>query len=62
MPRKSKGITVLEKLIDAETVSLRVIESQIETLVARKQATVAMITGYISAVEALKAPAAEVKD
>jgi len=62
MPRKSKGIIVLEKLIDTQRAALRGIDIQIETLQAQRQATAAMISGYMDARDAMKAPAVEVKD
>ena len=62
MPRKSKGLIVLEKLLETQKAALRGIDSQIETLQAQRQATAVMISGYMDARDALKAPTAEVTD
>jgi len=62
MPRKSRGIIVIEKLLETQKAKLRGIDSQIETLQAERQATAGMISGYMDARDALKAPAAEEKD
>jgi hypothetical protein len=56
MPRKSKGLIVLDTLLETQRAKLRGLDSQIETLQAERKATAGIISGYMDARDALKAP------